>query len=127
MRTRGVFKFIFFLYNLYYGLFTIFILYFAGGFYNHIISYDSTHLKEGWVNILKPSDLDYVVWIVSSIIESLFLMMLLLVINKGYLKKTKITDNYESLAKRATLIVSLMPILFMALGLYVSITQKNHF
>jgi hypothetical protein len=117
----------FFLYNLYFGLFTIFILYFAAGFYNHIISYDSTHLKEGWVNILRPSNMEYVVWIVSSIIESIFLMMLLYIINKVYLKKAKITENYESLAKRATIVVSLMPILFMLLGLYVSITQKNHF
>ena len=71
--------------------------------------------------------MEYVVWIVSSIIESIFLMMLLYIINKVYLKKAKITENYESLAKRATIVVSLMPILFMLLGLYVSITQKNHF
>jgi len=127
MRKKRLFKFIFFIYDLYYGVFIIFILYLTGGFYGHIISYDPTNLKEGSVNILNASPWDYLIWILSSIIEGFFLIMLLFVINKSYLQKTKITGNYHSLAKRATILVSLMPILFMFLGLYISLTQKNHF
>ena len=127
MRKKGVFKLIFFLYNLYYGLLIIYIIFFAGGFYNHIIAYDTTQTKDGYVNILKPSNWDYVVWISSSLIEGFFLIMLLFLINVSYLQKTKITENEHSLAKRATVLVSLMPILFMFLGLYITITKTNHF
>jgi hypothetical protein len=50
---------------------------------------------------------------VKLIIETLILMFLLFKINEAFLKRTGIAKNYKLIAKRTTLLISIIPILYI--------------
>jgi hypothetical protein len=117
------FEILFFLYNIFFCFFTLYILLYAGSYLNDASIPDTLKWKDH-VLIKSPNWYD-AIFILIIAVESLLFMLLLFAINKAFLKKTKIRNSYKASGKTTTLIVSIIPFLFIVICIVVLIVESR--
>jgi hypothetical protein len=116
MRNKIKLQMVFYVYNIMFAVLTVYFLLFAGTYLNDAFIPDKLRWRNGI--ILKSPNWDDVISILILIIEAIILMYILFLINKKYLKSFLSSQNYISVAKRTTWIISIIPFLFIIMCLY---------
>jgi hypothetical protein len=109
----------YYVYNLLFGIFSVYFLIYAALYITPGSISTSTNGGK-FIHYVDSSD---VILFTVLIIGSLLLMSALFCINKYFLIKTKISDNYKLLAKRTTLLISIFPLIPIGACIYYMCTH----
>ena len=116
MRNKTILQIIFCIYNIFFGVLSVWILLYVGTYLNGMVIPDSLRWENGV--IIKSPNWNDAILILMLMIEAIVLMYVLFLINNKFLKRILITPNYKLVSKRTTLIISIIPFLFILACLY---------